>query len=214
MVSFNNAGPVVKAYEGIVEMIAEGLLKPGGHIPSKTLAERFGVSRTPVLEALKKLEGEGVVIFRPGNGAWLADPTAREIENLYRVRKELEFLALRECLGAIGATDIIELRRCVSLEKEYLRQGNKAGAFRTGLDFHLELVSRCENKYLVDLIKHSLNTTFLYLLMYERQLGENDGAHPADHRVILDLIERQETDKALEYLGRHIDSAFKSDISG
>lgn len=212
MVSYAAISPVIAAYNSLIEMIADGLLRPGEHLHAKMLSERFGMSRTPVLEALRKLENEGVVRFKPGNGAWLANPTAAEIEDLYIVRKELELLALRECFDDIRTTDIIELRKSVLLEREYFRLGDKTGAFKAGLDFHRELISACSNKYLVSLIEHALTTTFLYLLMFERELGETDDTHPDDHAAILDLIEKKEADKALDYLDRHIHAACHHDF--
>ena len=81
-------------YDTLMDMIFNGELKPGDRLPTIPLAQKIGVSRTPVLEALKIMQNEGIVVFKSSNGAWLINPTVQEINDLYVVRANLERLAL------------------------------------------------------------------------------------------------------------------------
>jgi DNA-binding GntR family transcriptional regulator len=81
--------------DGIREMILSGHLKPGDRLRQDELADTFGVSTMPIREALRQLQAEGLVIFRPRRGAVVASVSVSEYEEIYRIREELETLACR-----------------------------------------------------------------------------------------------------------------------
>jgi DNA-binding GntR family transcriptional regulator len=81
--------------DGIRDMILNGPLKPGDRLRQDELANAFGVSTMPIREALRQLQAEGLVIFRPRRGATVASLSVSEYEEIYRLREELETLACR-----------------------------------------------------------------------------------------------------------------------
>jgi DNA-binding GntR family transcriptional regulator len=81
--------------DGIRDMILKGHLKPGDRLRQDELADTFGVSTMPIREALRQLQAEGLVIFRPRRGAKVASLSVSEYEEIYRIRQELEILACR-----------------------------------------------------------------------------------------------------------------------
>jgi DNA-binding GntR family transcriptional regulator len=81
--------------DGIRDMILNGPLKPGDRLRQDELANTFGVSTMPIREALRQLQAEGLVIFRPRRGATVASLSVSEYEEIYRLREELETLACR-----------------------------------------------------------------------------------------------------------------------
>jgi DNA-binding GntR family transcriptional regulator len=81
--------------DGIRDMILKGHLKPGDRLRQDELADTFGVSTMPIREALRQLQAEGLVIFRPRRGATVASLSVSEYEEIYRIREELEILACR-----------------------------------------------------------------------------------------------------------------------
>lgn len=81
--------------DGIRDMILNGPLKPGDRLRQDELANAFGVSTMPIREALRQLQAEGLVIFRPRRGATVASLSVSEYEEIYRIREELETLACR-----------------------------------------------------------------------------------------------------------------------
>jgi DNA-binding GntR family transcriptional regulator len=81
--------------DGIRDMILKGHLKPGDRLRQDELADTFGVSTMPIREALRQLQAEGLVIFRPRRGAIVASLSVSEYEEIYRIREALETLACR-----------------------------------------------------------------------------------------------------------------------
>jgi DNA-binding GntR family transcriptional regulator len=81
--------------DGIRDMILQGHLKPGDRLRQDELADTFGVSTMPIREALRQLQAEGLVIFRPRRGAIVASVSVSEYEEIYRIREALEILACR-----------------------------------------------------------------------------------------------------------------------
>src|SRR5215472_7472779 len=97
-------------YEALVELIVAGALRPGQHLVESELARQLGVSRQPVREALHRLEAEGWIDLRPGQGAFVHVPTDREVDQLLDVRELLEGATAR--LAARAATpEAVELLR-------------------------------------------------------------------------------------------------------
>jgi DNA-binding GntR family transcriptional regulator len=81
--------------DGIRDMILNGQLEPGDRLRQDELADAFGVSTMPIREALRQLQAEGLVVFRPRRGATVARLTVSEYEEIYRIREALEALACR-----------------------------------------------------------------------------------------------------------------------
>ena len=94
--------------DGIRDMILKGQFKPGDRLRQDELANTFGVSTMPIREALRQLQAEGLVVFRPRRGAIVASLSVSEYEEIYRIREELEALA---CHWAAENFDQIPLDR-------------------------------------------------------------------------------------------------------
>ena len=96
--------------DGIRDMILNGPLKPGDRLRQDELANAFGVSTMPIREALRQLQAEGLVIFRPRRGATVASLSVSEYEEIYRLREELETLACRWAAEDFGRIPIDRLK--------------------------------------------------------------------------------------------------------
>jgi DNA-binding GntR family transcriptional regulator len=122
--------------DGIRDMILKGHLKPGDRLRQDELANTFGVSTMPIREALRQLQAEGLVVFRPRRGAIVASLSVSEYEEIYRIREALEALAcrwvaedfdripigrLKLLLGEIEATeaDFDDVHRRLQLVREF-----------------------------------------------------------------------------------------------
>jgi DNA-binding GntR family transcriptional regulator len=116
--SVNPSSPIITygnvqdaVVDGIREMIMNGHLKPGDRLRQDELAEAFGVSTMPIREALRQLQAEGLITFRPRRGATVASISASEYEEIYRIREELEILACRWAAEDFERIPIERLRR-------------------------------------------------------------------------------------------------------
>ena len=180
--------PALKVYNGVLQLISEGKLKPGEHIPTLPLAEQYGVSRTPATEALKRLETEGIVTFKAGNGAWLINPTPKEVKDIYIVRKSLEVPALDLAFDSYRPQDFVEANKYIELEKIYHESGDKVNCIKAGLDLHLHLLMPCNNKPLLKFLRSIFATNFVFLILLEYSKERFINKHPNDHRILLDNI--------------------------
>ena len=197
--------PVQKdAYTLILEAIDTGIYRPGDRLVESELADRFGVSRTPIREALQRLETQSL-LTRDGRSLIVASLDHNQLSELYVVRAELEGLAAR--LAARHATDeeARVLRDMVEADQALL--GNPKGLARANRRFHKQIHLASHNRYLVqqlDLVHRSMALMATTSLAAE---GRGEVAL-AEHAAIVTAIENRDEMGAYHALKDHISKAF------
>ncbi len=195
------------AYSLIIEAIESGVYKPGDRLVESELAERLGVSRTPVREALQRLETQSM-LTRDGRSLIVASLDHNQLAELYTVRTELEGLAAR--LAARHATDeeIHVLRRMVEDDRALLG-GDPRLLSRANKRFHKQIHLASHNRFLVqqlDLVHRSMalmtNTSFA--------AEGRDGVAIGEHDQIVRAIEAHDGEAAYQALPGHISKAFET----
>jgi DNA-binding GntR family transcriptional regulator len=194
------------AYTLILEAIDQGLYRPGDRLVESELAERFGVSRTPVREALQRLETQSM-LSRDGRSLIVASLDHNQLAELYVVRAELEGLAAR--LAARHATDeeVRVLRAMVEDDRRLL--GDPRALSRANRRFHKQIHLASHNRYLVqqlDLVHRSM------ALMASTSLAAEgrDAAALAEHDALVTAIEARDGAAAYDALRSHISRAFET----
>ncbi len=194
------------AFTLILEEIEAGTFRPGDRLVESDLADRFGVSRTPVREALQRLETQGM-LARDGRSLIVASLDHNQLAELYVVRAELEGLAAR--LAAKHATPE-EVRVLVGMiDEDRAHLGNPDAMSRANKRFHKQIHLASHNRYLVqqlDLVHRSmalLATTSL------AAAGRSEAAL-AEHEAIVRAIEAGNGPAAQEALRAHISKAFET----
>lgn len=99
------------AYEALRRAITRGRLRPGERISVNEMAQQLGVSRLPVIHAMRRLASEGFVVIRPHRDALVANPSPDEIKGRYLIMAELEGLAIREAAARLSPADLDDVRR-------------------------------------------------------------------------------------------------------
>jgi DNA-binding GntR family transcriptional regulator len=195
------------AYTLILEAIEAGTYKPGDRLVESELAERLGVSRTPVREALQRLETQAM-LTRDGRSLIVASLDHNQLAELYTVRTELEGLAAR--LAARHATDeeLHVLRGMVEDDKR-LMGGDPRALSRANKRFHKQIHLASHNRFLVqqlDLVHRSMalmtNTSFA--------AEGRDAAGLAEHEAIVAAIEARDGEAAYQALRSHISRAYET----
>jgi DNA-binding GntR family transcriptional regulator len=194
------------AYTLILEAIDEGVYRPGDRLVESELAERFGVSRTPVREALQRLETQSM-LTRDGRSLIVASLDHNELAELYAVRTELEGLAAR--LAARHATDEeIHVLQDMAREDRALL-GDPQALSRANRRFHHQIHLASHNRFLVqqlDLVHRSMallaTTSFAAVGREEVALAEHD--------AIVAAIAAHDGDAAYRALKAHISKAFET----
>ncbi len=194
------------AYTLILEAIDVGIYRPGDRLVESELAERLGVSRTPVREALQRLETQSV-LARDGRSLIVASLDHNELAELYVVRTELEGLAAR--LAAQHATDeeISVLREMVAEDRALL--ADPAALSRANRRFHKQIHLASHNRFLVqqlDLVHRHMALLATTSLAVE---GRGAGAL-AEHDAIVDAIGARDGRAAAEAVRAHISRAYET----
>lgn len=197
--------PVQKdAYTLILEAIDTGIYRPGDRLVESELAERFGVSRTPIREALQRLETQSL-LTRDGRSLIVASLDHNQLSELYVVRAELEGLAARLAARHATAEEARVLRDMVEADQALL--GNSKGLARANRRFHKQIHLASHNRYLVqqlDLVHRSMALMATTSLAAE---GRGEVAL-AEHAAIVTAIENRDEMGAYQALRDHISKAF------
>ncbi|MDG1170045.1 MAG: GntR family transcriptional regulator [Sulfitobacter sp.] len=192
------------AYSMILDAIDVGTYRPGDRLVESELAERFNVSRTPIREALQRLETQSL-LAREGRSLIVASLDHNQTAELYVVRGELEGLAARLAARHATAEEVRVLREMVEADNALIDQ--PAALSRSNRRFHKQLHLASHNRYLVqqlDLVYRSMALMATTSLAAE---GRGEIAQ-AEHDKIVSMIEARDEDGADAALRAHISVAF------
>jgi DNA-binding GntR family transcriptional regulator len=200
--------------------VLSGAVPVGTRLRQEALAEEFGVSRTPVREALRQLQATGLVELLPNRGAVVRGPSAREIREAYEVRAELEGLAAELAADRISDSDLFRLREAQVLFRESVtnliaRRARRPAPWkdesvwvRANDLFHQAILDAAGNARLNETIadlhrSFPRNLTWVALSQSSRLLAEN----VEQHETILEAIEQRDPAEARRRMIEHVRSA-------
>ncbi len=138
--------------ETLRDAIRKGVLKPGERLMEIQLAEELGVSRTPVREAIRKLELEGYVIMMPRRGTYVANLSIRDVNEVFEIRTSLDSLASGLAAERITDEELERLQRLLVLIGGYIESNNMEKIVETDTEFHDLLYQASRNSRLVGII--------------------------------------------------------------
>jgi DNA-binding GntR family transcriptional regulator len=196
-------------FEALREAIISGVLKPGERMMEIQLAEQLGVSRTPVREAIRKLELEGFVVMIPRKGAYVAGISLKDIADVFEVRAALEALAAALAAERITDDELEEMERMLVRKAEYIESNRFAELIEVDTEFHEALYRASRNTKLEQII-HNLReqiqrfrtTTLAYPGRMRESLSE--------HRKLLEAISERDVARAAQLAQEHIENAENS----
>jgi DNA-binding GntR family transcriptional regulator len=193
------------AYDRLLEDIRLGALPPGARLREVELAERLGISRTPVREAIRRLEADGLVEHLPRQGASLRRLGYAEVMELYEMRAVLEGTAAR--LAARAASDL-ELRELSEINAEMTASRLPFETARLNRQFHAALINAAKNRYLQRAIGAMARTLLI--------LGPSTLHDPArsqsaaqEHDALLQALHARDGAQAEALMRAHIEAAHR-----
>lgn len=192
------------AYNLILEAIDTGLFKPGDRLVESDLAERFKVSRTPIREALQRLETQSL-LARDGRSLIVSTLDHNQKTELYAVRTELEGLAARLAARHATIEEVRVLGDLVVSDRDLL--GDPSALSWANRRFHKQIHLASHNRYLVqqlDLVHRSMALMATTSLAVE---GRSETALD-EHQAIVDAIAQRDEERAFAALRGHISEAF------
>jgi len=182
--------------------ILDGVIVPGQRIRQEDIAEQFGTSRQPVREALRILESEGLTELEANKGARVPRLDLDDLTLLYRMRERLEPLAIGESVPRLDADAIAHLR---VLQERIAADTALDDFLSLDREFHMLTYSGCTSEHLLGIVRRFWNTSQHYRRLFMQVGGpQRLWVVNAEHRLILDAIERRDPDDAERYLTGHI----------
>jgi DNA-binding GntR family transcriptional regulator len=185
--------------------ILVGELGPGEPIRPDQVAAELRVSRVPVREALKVLEGEGQVRYRPHHGYTLAELRRGDLLEIYRIRRLLEDEAAREAVGRVGDRDLAAMREAC-LQMESFGAGDAAAMAVANRRFHMTLLEASGMPHLLHHVRLLWNASDHYRSVYYLDEGHRAEVND-DHRRIVSATQAGDVEGLIGLLDAHRDRA-------
>lgn len=193
-------------FDALRNAITSGLLPPGERLMENQLAEQLRVSRTPVREAIRKLEQEGFVVMVPRRGTYVADLSIRDINEVFEIRSALEVLAAGLAAERISEEDLEHLERLLVAIGEHIENGDTAKIVEADCNFHDILYGATNNKTLAAIISNLREKftvfrtiTYSYPGRAKRSLEE--------HRRLVEALAKRNPAMAQQLARKHMDNA-------
>ena len=192
--------------DAIRQAIIEGDLKPRERLMEIQLAEELGVSRTPIREALRKLELEGFIVMIPRKGAYVADISFKDIADVYEIRAALEGLAAALAAERITDEELEEMERLLVGKAEAIAQNDMEKLVDVDTRFHELIYQASRNERLFNIINNlreqiqRCRTTSLSVPGRMQQSLQ-------EHRIITEAIQSRDTQYARQVAQEHIENA-------
>ncbi|BCR02962.1 GntR family transcriptional regulator [Desulfuromonas versatilis] len=190
-----------KILETIREAILKGALKPGEKVAEPELAERFGISRTPIREAFRQLESEGYLSVIPRKGAVVASLSERDVEEFYAIKSILEGYAARIAAERLSERDLERLETINNNLEKLARDGDVKNFFRVHNEFHELFIRAAGNDKLLELI-NQLVLKFNRLRMASLSLPGRMEISVREHHKIIEAFRAQDGARADELVSK------------
>lgn len=192
-------------YQTLRNAILKGELKPGERLMEMKLAGKLGVSRTPIREAIRMLEQEGLAITIPRHGAQVAKMTQKDMDDVYEVRRALETLAMKYVSGNMSTEQIADLRYAEKVFEEAVADGDSDKIEQKDTEFHMVIYEATGNMRLGSImttISEQLSRYRWAYLLHHKQLKQVID----EHRALVDAIESGDYEKCLKATMDHLNS--------
>lgn len=191
------------------QAILRGELKPGERLMEIQLANKLGVSRTPIREAIRKLELEGLVLMIPRKGAEVADITEKSMKDVLEVRHALDELSVELACDRISKEQIRELEFTAKEFEKSLKNKDVTIIAEADVKFHDVIYTATNNQKLIQLLNKLREQMYRYRVEYLK----NEEVYPkllAEHDEIIKFISEGKKEEAKKIVYQHIDNQFET----
>lgn len=190
------------------ELIVQGELEPGDRLNERLLTERFGISRTPLREAIKMLASEGLVQLLPNRGATVTPITRKSTLELFQVMGALESLAGELACSRASDRDIAEITRLHELMRGHYERRELNEYFRLNQEIHQRMVECAGNDELADIYRRlsARLRRARYMANYSRERWDRA---MAEHEQMLEALTQRQAKRLNALLSSHLDNKQK-----
>ena len=184
-----------KILENIRDAIISGSLKAGSRVSEPELAERYGISRTPIREALRQLESEGYLTVIPRRGAVVSEFSQKDVEDFYAIKSILEGYAARQACSRLTDRELDKLQANNKRLHDLAEQNDIKTFFKVHNDFHEMFIKAADNERLRELIT-SVVTRFQRLRFMSLSLPGRMKISVQEHEKIIEAFRRRDAETA------------------
>ena len=185
------------------EAILKGELKPGERLMELQLASKLGVSRTPIREAIRMLELEGLAVTFPRKGAEVAKMTEKDMEDVLQIRRALDELAVGLACDNMTEEKLEQLYKAMIRFEESTRSGDVKQTAQTDMEFHEVIYEAADNPKLVNMLNNLREQMYRYRVEYLK----NDDVYPRlieEHKKIYEGLKQKDKETVVEIVGYHV----------
>ena len=196
-------------FKTLRQAILKGELEPGERLMEIQLAERLGVSRTPIREAIRKLELEGLVLMIPRRGAEVAEITRQDLEDVLEVRAALEELAVKDACEHITDEQLQDLKKAANEFKRSLEGTDLVACAEADIHFHEIIYAATNNKRLVQMLNNLREQMYRYR-MENLKDKRTYRTLVEEHDAIRRALKKHDKEKAGAAINVHIENQRRS----
>lgn len=197
-------------YQALRHAVLTGELQPGERLIERKLAKKLGVSRTPVREAIRKLELEGLVRHIPNKGVVVKRMSPRDVWDVYNIRSVLEGLAARLASKSINPTEVQRLEELMREMEQVVEDGGDLECLNTlHIAFNDVICEAGRNRKLHEMISNLVDYIVGFTKVGYTVPGRVNEA-TKEHRELLEAIKKQDGDTAERIARKHIDRSCKT----
>jgi len=197
----------LKAYNAIKELVAVHKLSPGQKLIYRDLEEALGMSKTPIINGLMRLEQEGIVVSKRNRGFFMREVSADEAEQIYDLREKLEEISIGYAIKNYDSDDLNILEQKLNLYKNYSAPIYDRKRLELDTEFHMQIAKMGKNDFFTSMIKQfyeniyfSLNV--VYLTSYIDNFKE-------EHELVFNAIKERNLTETIRVLRLHTRAARK-----
>lgn len=190
-------------FQTLREAILKGELKPGERLMELQLASRLGVSRTPIREAIRMLELEGLAVTMPRKGAEVARMTEKDMEDVLQIRKALDELAVGLACDNMTEESLEQLRAALKNFEESTRSRDVKKIAQADVEFHDTIYQAADNPKLVNMLNNLREQMYRYRVEYLK----NDAVYPRlieEHKKIYEGLRHKDKETVVEIVSYHV----------
>jgi len=198
-----------RVFNRIREDILNGKYKEHGELKEVAIGEELGVSRTPVREAFRQLELEGLIQIIPNKGAYVTGITTKDVRDIYMIRSYLEGLCARWVTEEITPEQMAEMEENIFLSEFHASKGHYEQMAEMDNRFHEILYESCNSK----MLEHLLKDFHQYVLRVRKKTlanSERGNQSNLEHRMIMEAIKAGEADRAEKLANQHMINAYEN----
>lgn len=198
-------------FKTLRQAILTGELQPGERLMEITLANKLGVSRTPVREAIHKLEQEGLVIMMPRRGAQVAQITEKDLVEVLEVRLGLEEMAVRFACERMTDEQFASIREAAAAFDQAIEKNDLTALAQADENFHSLIYKATDNACLCNITNNLREQMYRYRIEHLKNEAVRKGLS-AEHKAICEALEKRDVEEARTILCNHIENQQNSII--